>query len=118
MVDHAHGGNATGSIFVVTQWPGHSVRHRRRRDPEQVSPETPATSATNPASTKQVCADENGGLTLPPWFCATVFADRIGHARHLVVAPSSVVERAGRAVNGAALTNGSPFPPIDILRVP
>jgi glucose/arabinose dehydrogenase/mono/diheme cytochrome c family protein len=28
---------------------------------------------------------------LPPGFCASVFADGIGHARHLVVAPNSVV---------------------------
>src|SRR5919106_4544914 len=37
------------------------------------------------------CADDNGGITLPPGFCATVFADNIGHARHLVVAPYGVV---------------------------
>lgn len=32
-----------------------------------------------------VCADNNDGLTLPDGFCATVFADTIGHARHIVV---------------------------------
>jgi glucose/arabinose dehydrogenase/mono/diheme cytochrome c family protein len=42
------------------------------------------------AATK-ACADENTGITLPPGFCATVFADNIGHARHLVVAPDGVV---------------------------
>jgi glucose/arabinose dehydrogenase len=31
------------------------------------------------------------GLKLPPGFCATVFADGIGHARHLVWAPSGVL---------------------------
>jgi glucose/arabinose dehydrogenase/mono/diheme cytochrome c family protein len=31
------------------------------------------------------------GLKLPDGFCATVFADKIGHARHLVVAPNGVV---------------------------
>src|SRR5438477_2749477 len=44
-----------------------------------------------PATTKQVCAEDNGGLTLPAGFCATIFADGIGHARHLVVAPNGVV---------------------------
>ena len=39
----------------------------------------------------EACADDNGGITLPPGFCATVFADNIGHARHLVVAPNGVV---------------------------
>jgi len=42
-------------------------------------------------TTKPVCADDNGGITLPAGFCATVFADNIGHARHLVVAPNGVV---------------------------
>ena len=39
----------------------------------------------------EACAADNGGITLPPGFCATVFADNIGHARHLVVAPNGVV---------------------------
>jgi glucose/arabinose dehydrogenase len=34
---------------------------------------------------------QDAGLKLPEGFCASVFADRIGHARHLVVAPNGVV---------------------------
>jgi glucose/arabinose dehydrogenase/mono/diheme cytochrome c family protein len=37
------------------------------------------------------CAGDNGGITLPPGFCATVFADIPGHARHLAVAPNGNV---------------------------
>jgi glucose/arabinose dehydrogenase/mono/diheme cytochrome c family protein len=37
------------------------------------------------------CAPGNGGLTLPDGFCATVFADSLGHARHMAVAPNGVV---------------------------
>jgi len=37
------------------------------------------------------CPGDNGGIALPPGFCATVFADNIGHARHMVVAPNGVV---------------------------
>ncbi len=37
------------------------------------------------------CAADNGGLTLPPGFCATVFADHVGHARHLTVAADGTV---------------------------
>ena len=37
------------------------------------------------------CAHDDSGLTLPVGFCATVFADGIGHARHLVVSPGGVV---------------------------
>jgi glucose/arabinose dehydrogenase len=36
-------------------------------------------------SSSTACAGGNAGLTLPPGFCATVFADTIGHARHIVV---------------------------------
>ena len=43
-----------------------------------------------PAATS-ACANDDAGITVPPGFCATVFADNIGHARHLVVAPSGVV---------------------------
>jgi glucose/arabinose dehydrogenase/cytochrome c5 len=37
------------------------------------------------------CAGDDSGLTLPAGFCATLFADGIGHARHLVVAENGVV---------------------------
>src|SRR5271154_3515857 len=37
------------------------------------------------------CPRGDSGITLPPGFCATIFADNIGHARHLVVAPNGVV---------------------------
>ena len=45
---------------------------------------------TAPTST-EACAADNGGITLSPGFCATVFADNVGHARHMVVAPNGVV---------------------------
>jgi glucose/arabinose dehydrogenase/mono/diheme cytochrome c family protein len=37
------------------------------------------------------CPRNDSGLTLPAGFCASIFADGIGHARHLVVAPNGVV---------------------------
>jgi glucose/arabinose dehydrogenase/mono/diheme cytochrome c family protein len=37
------------------------------------------------------CAETGTGITLPPGFCATVFADDLGHARHLVVTPDGGV---------------------------
>jgi len=51
-------------------------------------------AAENEASTTpsaKACPGDNGGITLPAGFCASVFADNIGHARHLVVAPNGVV---------------------------
>ncbi len=37
------------------------------------------------------CDAGNGGITLSPGFCASVFADKIGHARHMAVAPDGTV---------------------------
>ena len=37
------------------------------------------------------CAADNGGITLPPGFCATVFADNLGHARHMAFGPDGVL---------------------------
>ena len=39
----------------------------------------------------QACPNDDSGLKLPAGFCATIFADGIGHARHMVVAPSGVL---------------------------
>jgi len=50
-----------------------------------------AARGVKPTTAAPACADDNGGITLPIGFCATVFADNIGHARHLVVAPNGVV---------------------------
>jgi glucose/arabinose dehydrogenase/mono/diheme cytochrome c family protein len=43
------------------------------------------------AASKTACAEDDSGLKLPVGFCATVFADHIGHARHLVVSANGVV---------------------------
>ncbi len=37
------------------------------------------------------CDAGNGGITLSPGFCASIFADKIGHARHMAVAPDGTV---------------------------
>ena len=42
-------------------------------------------------TTSPSCPNDNSGLKLPAGFCATVFADDIGHARHLVVGSGGVV---------------------------
>jgi glucose/arabinose dehydrogenase/mono/diheme cytochrome c family protein len=47
--------------------------------------------AKTAAKASPSCPDDDSGLKLPAGFCATLFADEIGHARHMVVAPSGVV---------------------------
>jgi glucose/arabinose dehydrogenase len=37
------------------------------------------------------CPGDNGGLSLSPGFCATIFADNIGHVRHMTISPEGVV---------------------------
>jgi glucose/arabinose dehydrogenase/mono/diheme cytochrome c family protein len=50
--------------------------------------QSPAAGARSDAA---ACREDDSGLKLPAGFCATIFADGIGHARHLVVAPDGVV---------------------------
>jgi glucose/arabinose dehydrogenase/mono/diheme cytochrome c family protein len=50
-----------------------------------------AQEARNTAAPDSSCPGDNGGITLPTGFCATVFADQIGHARQMAVAPNGVV---------------------------
>ena len=46
----------------------------------------------NTAKTKSaLCSNDDSGLKLPAGFCATVFADGIGHARHIAVASNGVI---------------------------
>src|SRR5215469_3984146 len=54
------------------------------------SQQAPAAGA-DVTATADAEACSSAGLKLPTGFCATVFADDIGRARHLVVAPNGVV---------------------------
>ena len=42
-------------------------------------------------SEEEKCAETDAELNLPDGFCATIFADNVGHARQLVVAPDGTV---------------------------
>src|SRR5438874_1055120 len=37
---------------------------------------------------RTLCDADNGGLSVPPGFCAAIVADGLGVARHLAVAPN------------------------------
>jgi glucose/arabinose dehydrogenase len=50
------------------------------------APAPPPAPAARPA-----CDAGNGGITLPPGFCAVVVADSVGRARHVAVAPNGDV---------------------------
>lgn len=57
-----------------------------------------ASGAARPRARVVPCDPDNANLTLPPGFCATVFADKVGAPRHMVVAP-----------NGDLLVIGNPY---------
>jgi glucose/arabinose dehydrogenase len=67
-----------------------AVACARKEGTAAASGTTGATSSTV-VSSRTTCAGDNGGITLPPGFCATVFADTIGHARHIVVSSNGDV---------------------------
>jgi glucose/arabinose dehydrogenase len=56
-----------------------------------VSPSAAQDGRQTAATAAEPCAGNNAGIILPPGFCATVFADNIGHARQMAVAPNGVV---------------------------
>ena len=61
-------------------------------------------SADAGASTAEiVCAPDNGGLTLPEGFCATLVVDSLGPARHIAVAPNGDVYVKTRSEAGGVV---------------
>ncbi|WP_158810197.1 PQQ-dependent sugar dehydrogenase [Beijerinckia sp. L45] len=46
----------------------------------------PAIADSQKKASPPACKDDGGGIALPHGFCATVFADAVGHARQMVVA--------------------------------
>jgi len=51
---------------------------------------TARAAAETTSSGGAACAT-NTGITLSPGFCATIFADNLGHVRHLTVSPDGIV---------------------------
>ena len=54
--------------------------------------QTSVPAAAKPRATMNFdCPGDNGGILLAPGFCATIFADNVGHVRHMVVGPKGVL---------------------------
>lgn len=56
-----------------------------KTDAKTKTADSTTTTSSTVSSSGATCPGDNGGITLPPGFCATIFADTIGHARHIVV---------------------------------
>jgi glucose/arabinose dehydrogenase/cytochrome c5 len=69
-----------GGVALAATWPALA-------QDAKAAPATAGSAGKCPAER----GGQHAGLKLPPGFCATVFADKIGHARHLVVSPDGVV---------------------------
>jgi glucose/arabinose dehydrogenase len=54
-------------------------------------PKSETAAAPVPAATAPKACPGDAGITLPAGFCASIFADNLGHARHLAVAPNGDV---------------------------
>src|SRR5439155_11521091 len=63
-----------------------------------ISAATFRSSAAAPA-----CDPGNGGITLPPGFCAAVVATDLGRARHLAVAPNGDLYASIQGGRGGAV---------------
>lgn len=68
---------------------------------------TPAAAQQRAAGRAPACAPDNGGLTLPAGFCATVFADSLTGPRHIVVAPNGDVLVNARAPRQSGAESGT-----------
>jgi glucose/arabinose dehydrogenase len=47
--------------------------------------------AASPGTQAGACPSANTGITLPSGFCASVFADNLGHVRHMAFAPNGAL---------------------------
>ncbi|HET7456470.1 MAG TPA: hypothetical protein VFJ74_02380, partial [Gemmatimonadaceae bacterium] len=68
------------------------------------------TASGGAASGGGACGD-NAGLKLPAGFCATIFADNVGGARHIAVAPNGdvfvqLISAKKDAESGSGMTGG------------
>jgi glucose/arabinose dehydrogenase len=48
-------------------------------------------AAPAPGASASACPGDNAGLSLSPGFCAAVFADNLGHVRHMAFAPDGTL---------------------------
>src|SRR6056297_1744994 len=62
-----------------------------------------ADSAESHAGTDVVCDADNGGITLPDGFCASIVADSLGSSRHIAVAPNGDIYVKSRSDQGGII---------------
>ena len=73
-------------------------------------------SGTTAAAPKSNCPGDNGGLTLATGFCATVFADTVGPARHIVVSSNGDVYATMQTQTWATGAAAKAYPAVVAMR--
>lgn len=66
-------------------------------------PEPSVYSQTIESGADIVCAEDNGGITLPDGFCATLVMDSIGQARHITVSDNGDIYMKTRSEAGGMI---------------
>jgi glucose/arabinose dehydrogenase len=77
---------------------------------DKTTPQNGADTVHHAVAASPQCDAGNGGITLPAGFCASVFADNVGGARHVVVSPDGKVYAAlitGQKIGDKADTTGA-----------
>jgi glucose/arabinose dehydrogenase/cytochrome c5 len=71
----------------------------------QAQPKAPQ---SQPAGVARACPGGETGITLPPGFCATIFADNLGNTRHIAVSADGTVY--ANSWNGSSYFRGTAKP--------
>ncbi len=82
--------NATALLLLLTSVAACVKTDSDKKRDSATTSSTSSTSGTREASSAG-CSGNSAGLTVPAGFCATIFADTIGHARHVVVGANGTV---------------------------
>jgi len=80
------------TLSLAASWPAVAQSNSQRTENQGAPQQGPQElNAQQQAAPMRGCTVDDGGITLSPGFCATVFADNLGHVRHMVVAPNGVL---------------------------
>jgi glucose/arabinose dehydrogenase len=83
----ARGGRTRSLVIAIAVFSGACGTNSDRASGDTTKHDS-SSGAVSSAKRDPSCVSDNGGLTLADGFCAGVFADTIGRARHIAVAPN------------------------------
>src|SRR5689334_4704880 len=105
----ARGGRTRSVVIAIAVFSGACGTNSDRASGDTTKHDS-SSGAVSSAKRDPSCVSDNGGITLPDGFCAGVFADTIGRARHIAVAPNGdlfIALEYRPAAEGAGATKGT-----------